>query len=421
MIKLDKKFTGTKVIKHVFKTSLPVLGLTLMLTGCHNTFDGALQHQPTTTKSHQHEHETRTANPRPTLVVTNEPVSLVDRQNAQPTQIQATVVKEVKATTPKMAMNRKSGAVETLVSRKIHELSNELITLQQTVLTYDERLSGLRAESMSQSESYYRHVAAISAQLQSGTTPGNPLLIEEWNISQEHLNSLAQSAVLLNDLATEIAREASKSAFLLESTRATFGLSGAVQEDHDNLIALEDDVNQTIVRINRLLNTVNDEVNRRTSYLRSERLNMQTLSLAIANGELYGQNISNRLFMRAASAGASAKDRTPPQASKDGSLIGRRPLVIIRFDKENIDYEQDVYNALSKALEKKPSALFDLVAVSPSRGNAAESSLAASAARKNGEKVLRSLTHMGLPMERITLNAASSNSAVTSEVHLYVR
>lgn len=412
------------MLKNTAKIALSAVAVTFLLTGCHETFK--VDHNPSTEQAsyngdYKQPFVSRTANnasQAPALVVTEEPAPrVVYHRGSRDTVLD--VASDMHATSYVAPDN--SPMVETLVSRKIHELSNSLIGLQQSVMSHDDNLAALQRDSVAFAEEYYKYIASISASLQSGTTPGNPVLIEQWNDAQDKLNSLAQSAGLLNELATNITNEASKSSFLLDSTRATFGLSGAVEEDHENLIALEDEVNQTIVRINRLLNEANDEINRRTTYLRSERLNMQSISLAIANGELYGQSLSNRLFMRAASAGASSQSNTPPIANPSGMLAGRRPLVIIRFDRQNVEFEQAVYNAVSQALEKKPSALFDLVAVSPDRGNAAKAALSASSARKNGENVLRTLTQMGLPMERITLNAATSDSAVNSEVHIYVR
>jgi hypothetical protein len=86
-----------------------------------------------------------------------------------------------------------------------------------------------------------------------------------------------------------------------------------------------------------------------------------------------------------------------------------------------VSYEQALYTAVGQALEKYPSARFDLVAVSPTQGNPAEMALASTEARKNGESVLRSLTHMGLPVERVRLNAANSASVRNSEVHIYLQ
>jgi hypothetical protein len=86
-----------------------------------------------------------------------------------------------------------------------------------------------------------------------------------------------------------------------------------------------------------------------------------------------------------------------------------------------VQYEQALFTAISRALERKPSAGFDLVAVAPSAGTPAQVSLATSRSRRNAEGVLRSLTNMGLPADRITLSATSNANVQGSEVHVYVR
>ena len=75
----------------------------------------------------------------------------------------------------------------------------------------------------------------------------------------------------------------------------------------------------------------------------------------------------------------------------------------------------------SQTIEKYPTTKFDLIAVSNLEGNAAQLALASQEARKNAEKVLRSLQDMGLPLERVRLSAASSKNVLNSEVHLYLQ
>lgn len=306
--------------------------------------------------------------------------------------------------------------VETLVTRKVNDLNRDLSSLQSATSTFQGRLQGLQSKSDTEAAQYYELVAAINTELQSGTTPGNPVLVERWNAAQKRLENISGNAGLLNDLATDLANEASKAGYLQENVRAAYGLSGAVKDDHDRLRTLEDSVNQEIVNLNRLLTTTGDEINRRGAYLRSERANLQTLSLAITNGDLYGQNISNALYKKA----TEANDGMYANAAAAPAPRGR-PLVIIRFDRANVNYQEALYSAVSQALERYPSARFDLVAVAPSRGNPAEMALASSEARKNGEAVLRSLSQMGLPVERVRLNAANSSDVRNSEVHIYLQ
>lgn len=402
---------GKALLKNNFRNSVAALSLcaTLAVTACapgdNWTVDGRQYRAMETAGSNSADGRSL-----PTLVTTNDPApDIIYRRGSRDT---------VLASGDTMASTKKpryyTSNVETLVTRKVNDLNRDLFALQRTTGTYQERLQGLQAKSDTDAAQYYELVAAINTELQSGTTPGNPILIERWNLAQNKLQNLSDTAGYLNGLAADLSNEASKAAYLQESVRSTYGLSGAVKQDHEHLRQLEDQVNQEIVNLNRLLTSTNDEISRRSAYLRTEHLNMQTLSLAISNGELYGQNISNSLFKSASEGGRALSSMPAAPAS-------RRPLVIIRFDRANVNYEEALYSAVSQALDKYPSARFDLVAVSPSKGNPAELALATSEARKNGEAVFRSLTQMGLPAGRVQLSAASSMDARNSEVHLFLQ
>ncbi len=334
--------------------------------------------------------------------------------------------------------------VETLVTRKLRNLRRDLTDIEDVLAREQDRLLSLQRKCDADASEYYGIVASVNTELQSGTTPGNPILVEKWNRAQDRLDALSQKAGYLSTLAGDITDDAKRAQYLQENIRATYNLSGAVKEDHQNLRQLEDKVNATIVGINRLLTAANDDINRRNAYLRTERGNMQTLSLSIANGELYGQSLTNSLYQKVVDSGdglatppAASRSSAPmplakavpgaPAAARDGgnirpaSFSARRPLVVIRFDRSSVDYQQPLYTAVNQALQKYPGAKFDLVAVSAGQGNPAEIALASTEARKNGEDVVRSLMQMGLPMERLRLNAATSNGVRNSEVHVYLQ
>jgi hypothetical protein len=383
-----------------FRNLLSACVLALVLGGCTNDFmmsgSSGASDQP--------------AGRGPSLVTSSTPApDVIYRRGSRDTVLAANDTSAAMHTQPFY-----SSHVETLVTRKVNDLNKDLSSLQRTTSNFQDRLNGLQAKSDTDAAQYYEIVATINTELQSGTTAGNPVLVEKWNLARTKLDNLSESAGFLNALATDLSNEASKASYLQDNVRAAYGLSGAVKEDHASLRQVEDGVNQQIVYLNRLLTSVNDEISRRSSYLRTENLNMQTLSLAINNGELYGQNITNSLFKKATDANSKVMSAAAPPAM-------HRPLVIIRFDRPNVNYEEALYNAVSQALEKYPGARFDLVAVSPTKGNPAQMALASSEARKNGEAVMRSLAQMGLPVERIRLNAANSADVRNSEVHLYLQ
>ena len=138
------------------------------------------------------------------------------------------------------------------------------------------------------------------------------------------------------------------------------------------------------------------------------------MSIAIKNGERYGASLMNRAF-----AQAEIKARTAARSGK--RRASSRPLVVIRFDRQNVAYKQALYNAVSRAVERKPDAVFDLVAVSPKVGSPSARILNTTAAKRNSEGVLRTLTDMGLPSSRVNLTATNSATAQVSEVRVYVR
>ncbi|MCB9991563.1 MAG: hypothetical protein H6867_09355 [Rhodospirillales bacterium] len=333
-----------------------------------------------------------------------------------------------------------------MVGRKVDDLRGELFQLQGAVAALSEALATYELNGQNQAATYYASIATISTQLQSGTTPGNPRLINKLNTARQKLEELSGNIADLNDLAVKISGAASMASFLLESARATYGLTGAIEEDHVRLAQLEDAVNNTVIVIERLLNNVNDDITRTTAYLATERHNLRAMALAINTGDMFGKSLSNRPFSNVqqasfapvASSAYGGYMEPPAPSPLDDDFVaptsfpapaapvtalpgGPRPLVKIRFDRPDVSYEQPVYMAVNEALNRYPHARFELVAVHPSMGNAAEVAIESTRSRRNAERVLRTLTEMGLAMDQIELSYTPSSEATTNEVHLYVR
>src|SRR3546814_14369397 len=120
-----------------------------------------------------------------------------------------------------------------------------------------------------------------------------PELVAQWNQAQSELQQVGASIAALNTLASQVSGTASLSAFLLESTSTTFELRGAVEEDHRQLAVLEDEVNKTVVVIDRLLNEITDDIARNKNYLANERLKLTAMQDAIDNGEQHVGRLTN--------------------------------------------------------------------------------------------------------------------------------
>ncbi len=303
----------------------------------------------------------------------------------------------------------------TMVGKKVAELRQGLERLRGTIAEDNSAVQKVRGETEQNSRRYHGTVAAINARLQVGTTPGNPILVEQWNTAQSQLNRIADNINQMNTVAGKVTTDAAMAAYLLETTQATYGISGAVDEDHRQLAIVEDELNRAVVLIDRLLNEVTTDANRQSNYLARERKNLTTLSLALKSGELLGASFANRPRATAVAPAATPAARVGP------GKVSRRPLVVIRFDRADVNYEQALYTAVSRALELRPNAVFDLVAVAPKRGTPSQVVLGSSFAKRNAENVRRSLASMGLPQNRVNLSTITSADAKTSEVRIYVR
>jgi hypothetical protein len=330
------------------------------------------------------------------------------------------------APTTRAASMQASGgsSTGTIVGQKVQSLRNDLSRLKSDLAQRQQDTAQARQAVQADSSSYFNTVAAINAKLQAGTTTGNPQLIAQWNQAQTMLDKLSEDTGRLSAISTKAAADSSFAAYLMNATRAAFSLQGAVDEDHQQLTQIQTEIDATTVQIDALLNSLSDEIGRQGNYVANERENLITLSQAIKNGQLFGPSLANRSFGShsvavsrvPAPAQRASISHAPPPASADS-----RPLVVIRFDRPDVVYEQALYTAVSRALQRKPSATFELVAVAPAAGSAAQVAVNSNASKRNAENVMRSLTNMGLPSDRISLSATTSADVQNNEVRLYVR
>ena len=114
-------------------------------------------------------------------------------------------------------------------------------------------LQRLRTDLVQNSQQYHGTIAAVNARLQVGTTPGNPILVQQFKSAQADLDRIANEINKMNNLVAAVANNSTLSAYMAEAARAAFSVSGAVDEDHRQLAILEDEVNRTAVLIDRLL------------------------------------------------------------------------------------------------------------------------------------------------------------------------
>lgn len=292
----------------------------------------------------------------------------------------------------------------TPVSQTVQQLRSQLETLEQRLSSGAQRLTDIRNQNASSATTYQQSKAQIMTRLQLGTTRGNPELVAQWNTAQSALDQLSANINTLNALGTDVTNDSSTAHYLLDQIVATFNVSGAVDEDHRQLAVLEDETNQTIILIDRLLKSVADDIQRQTAYVANERANLTTLANGIKNGELYNSDL---MTMGAARPMASA-----------GAYSGGA-IAVIRNGSSN--FEQSLYSSLNQALAARPNANFEIVAVSPTRGTANAVQIAQTTTKRRAQEVLRAMTDMGVPASRVEISSSTDPSLASGEVRVYQR
>jgi hypothetical protein len=360
------------------------------------------------------------------------------------------------------------------VADRVFQLRDEAIALRQAVDKNSAEFEDSRGKGAAGAIQYHSTVAAITARLEAGTTKGNPILLRQWSEAEQSLSEVNYSISRLNILASNLSSNSSAAAYLLQAVRAAYELSGALDEDHDQLSMVRDEVAKTAVQIDRGRNDVNEDIYRQNSYLANERRNLQTLALSISRGELirnsiaaqpvvmgidptYGSlpnTLSNsygfptlsgeptnimpppapmpvqpvtRAPLKKASplpmrTGANPVAGSPAMASA-AALTGQSEslgqlLVLVRFNSSDVQYEQPMYQAVSTALDRKPDANFTVVAVMPRSDQPGTDT---DMAQRKADEVKSSLVQLGLQPSRINMTNVSSEAAQSPEVHVYVR
>lgn len=308
----------------------------------------------------------------------------------------------------------KGGDTGTFVGQKVISFRNELTQLQNAIRTNNSELQKIRTAVISNASQYHKTIGAIEAKLQVGTTPGNPQMYALLQSAQNNVQQMNVNSNALQQLSARVTSDASVVNNLLDSIRATFAISGAVDEDHRQLRILQNETNQTAILINSLLNEVNSDVSRQIQYNETANSNIVQLDSAIKRGS-YG--VSNVPLSAPMPIMSSANRPAPVSFSADSGAVAGKPLFVAKFNKGNVNYKDGLRRAVNAAKAKKANVVFEVVAVTPISGG----SSARSNAQNQATTIFQEIVNMGVSAERVSLSSRSSGDASSPEVQIFVR
>jgi hypothetical protein len=308
--------------------------------------------------------------------------------------------------------NGRGEPIFTYVGQRILEMQNEFEKLDNEISQKKLSFDLLKSNGIKSAETYHALVAAIAARLQIGTTPGNPILLNQYEAAQTELAAVSAQGQNIVDVGNQIALLSTRVAYLLEQARSAKKLRGAVDQDHRDLSSFQDTLKRRSVDVLRSLSELNETTRRREIFLAAERRRLTLLANAISVGESFGIGLGTIKSL-------PVKDERSNLDIDSQSNVSPNPIAVFRMYNEAEKYHQDLFGAVSAALEKAPKAKFTLVAVSSSAGNASNQAERAANAKLDVSKLVSSLISMGMPADRLSVSSLSVASIENTEVRLY--
>lgn len=98
-----------------------------------------------------------------------------------------------------------------------------------------------------------------------------------------------------------------------------------------------------------------------------------------------------------------------------------KPLMVIRFNQRKVYFEQPLYAAATKAINKKSGVVFNLISYVPIAGNPDQDEALMQRAGGNLREVTAALVKMGIPPQQVTTNTQPGQGLNYDEVHIYVQ
>ena len=309
-----------------------------------------------------------------------------------------------------------AGPTGTFVGGKINQFRADLTSIQNAISSHNNDFLRFKDLVDEQTSVFQGLSSAIRSRLQIGTTPGNPILVGQWNDAQRALEDIQNNVNNLQIVNNRVTADAALIGHLKNAIDSSFFISGAIDEDHNQLKVLKDDVQRTSVLYDRLMTELEEKISREIQILNDERQYMKRLAEDVEVGKFGGTVSAPPTKSSSEAADQSDQTVSKPKQIKVAPINYDNAILVIKFDDTNFDYSTALFESISGALEQMPSAGFEVVAVSPSGGSSY-----ADQARDRAAEVFSKIVEMGVPTERLSIASSTSTSAQAEEVHIYLK
>lgn len=304
---------------------------------------------------------------------------------------------------------------DTAAGARLAALRQQLLELQRQIVETNEAIQLHRREAQGAAAQYRARAEAVNAALDRGGSLDKPALRAAWEEAAAALERAAQALARLAEVQRDLGGVAAASTRLQNAVVAPEvmgeGMAEASPEDQAQLERLQAETSRTAAVIDAMRLTLTQDLARAGTYMLQQRTALAALGEALGAEAAAPPLVSSGAPLAALVQGPPA----PPPVGGGASLVGRaEPLVLIRFERAPVDYAATLEGAVRAALERRPSAAFDVVAVASAGAEEAQ-------AAARGLEVLGVLTRLGLPAAHLSFSTASRPGLSADEVHVYVR
>ncbi len=294
----------------------------------------------------------------------------------------------------------------TFVGQKVMTFRGELEQLQESIKANNGELQNIRNSVVNNALQYHKTIGNIEAKLQVGTTPGNPHMFEMLALAQNNIQTMSTNSASLNQLSAKVAADTANTDYLVEAICSAYSISGAVDEDHRQLRLLENQAGQTSILMHSLLGEINSDISRQQQYVDTANNNIAKLSDAIRIGSFGVNNVPMGRSPLMASLSKSTENNNV------SAVAASNPLFSVKFTSQYIKYHDGLKQAVGNAVAKKPSVIFDVVAVNPVHGHNAQ---------EYASKIFQDIISMGVSADRVNISAQTDANASIPAVKVFVR
>jgi len=316
-------------------------------------------------------------------------------------------------------------ATGTEAGRKTTALRGEFIALQTQIAQYGDQLNLFRRSLRLNLDEYEKSLTGL--RMTGVRLPDNtPQFASNVDDARAKLGRVNADLLRMNGLAAKVTVSAAYGGQLREEVQALARTPNLGEDDARQIDALDREVNDAIVLTHQMLANIHQDISQQSVYAQRQRDAIDELAEAVRTGGARpaGRPVANAsatstIAPGGAAAGAGGATTTAAATTGAGATpaVVRRPYITISFAQPEADYGPALYQAVQQALQRRPDLKFDVVGVSPTSAGAQPSQSALRRARA----VMDALVEMGLPPDRLTMSGATSATATSDEVQLFVR